>query len=87
MTLFTKIGVVVASLAFLGGLAAVVASFYFPFDINAPDFRSSFNFRQSSVLLSQGLAIMFAGLLLGVLCEISLKLKGFVAYASDKEQE
>jgi hypothetical protein len=73
--MFTKIGGIVASLAVLGGLAAVVGSFFFPFDINSPDYRTSFNFRQSTVLMSQGLAVLFAGLLLGVLCEISNKLE------------
>lgn len=73
--MFTKIGGIVASLAVLGGLAAVVGSFFFPFDINSPDYRASFNFRQSTVLMSQGLAVLFAGLLLGVLCEISNKLE------------
>jgi ABC-type uncharacterized transport system permease subunit len=73
--MFTKIGRIVAGLAALSGMVAVVASFFFPFDISSPDYRSSFNFRQSTTLMSQGLAILFAGLVLGVLCEISKKLE------------
>lgn len=73
--MFTKIGSVVAGLAVLGGMLAVIASFFFPFDMSSPEYRSSFNFRQSTALMSQGLTILFAGLVLGTLCEISKKLE------------
>jgi hypothetical protein len=72
--MFTTVGRNFAFLAVVGGFAAMVGSFFFPFDIQSPDFRTSFNFRQASVLMFQGSVSVFFGLVLGVLCEISRKL-------------
>jgi cytosine/uracil/thiamine/allantoin permease len=70
---FTKIGRIVGFLAIALGLAAIVGSFAIAPDVLAPDFnRNSLN--QSTLWLSQGSVLLFFGLVLGVLCEISLKL-------------
>lgn len=72
--MFTKIGINVAFLALFAGLLAIIASFFFPIDLQAADFRQSFNYRQGTLLFSQGAMSVFSGLILGVLCEISNKL-------------
>jgi len=73
---FTKIGRIVGFVTVASELAAIIASFFFPIDIKARNFdRASFNFRQATVLVEQGSILIFFGLVLGVLCEISLKLE------------
>ena len=73
---FTKIGRIVGFVTVAFGLAAIVALFFFPLDIKALYFDwASFNFRQATVLVEQGSILIFFGLVLGVLCEISLKLE------------
>ncbi|PZX05004.1 hypothetical protein [Celeribacter halophilus] len=74
--MFTKIGRIVGFVVVALGLAAFIGSFFFPSDLLSPEFdRQSFNFRQSTLLFTQGSIMVFAGLVLGVLCEISLKLE------------
>jgi hypothetical protein len=74
--MFTRIGRIVGFVAVALGFAAIVGSFFFPSDVLSAEFdQKSFNFRQSTLLLKQGSIIVFVGLVLGVLCEISLKLE------------
>lgn len=83
--MFTKIGRFGAYAMVYLGLAAIAGSFFFPFDITSPDYRSSFNFRQSTTLFSQGAISVFLGSALGVLCEINEKLDAF--FSSDKAND
>lgn len=75
--MFTKIGRIVGFLAVAGGFASIIGAYiFFPFDVLSPEFdRASFNFRQATVLITGGSKLVFFGLVLGVLCEISLKLE------------
>ena len=72
--MFTKIGRVVGVISVLLGVAAIVGSF-----VVAPDMLSSgydrMSMKQSALWLGQGSVLIFCGLVLGVLCEISLKLE------------
>jgi len=74
--MFARVGRIVAFLAVACGLAAIVGSFVVAPDVLSPGFdRTSLSFRQSTLWLSEGAALVFFGLVLGVLCEISLKLE------------
>jgi len=67
-----RVGRIVAFLAVACGLAAIVGSFVVAPDVLSPGFdRTSLSFRQSTLWRSAG----FFGLVLGVLCEMSLKLE------------
>ncbi|SNR38159.1 hypothetical protein [Puniceibacterium sediminis] len=73
--MFTRIGRIVGFVAVALGFAAIIGAFFFPVDLFSPEFdRTAFNFRQSTALFSQGSILVFFGLVLGVLCEISVKL-------------
>jgi len=74
--MFTRIGKVVSVIAVILGLAAIVASFVVAPDISSPEFSRA-SMAQSTLWLSQGAALVFSGLVLGVLCEISTKLDGW----------
>lgn len=75
---FTKAGGIVAWLAAVFGVAAVVAGY--EFDINQADSvvaeilkinATGWNGQQGRVFREQGFILLFCGLVLGVLCDIS----------------
>ncbi|KHQ52192.1 hypothetical protein [Mameliella alba] len=71
--MFTKFGRIVAFVAVAIGIAAIIGSFVVAPDVLAPEF-DRMSMKQSTLWLSQGSTLVFFGLALGVLCEISLKL-------------
>lgn len=74
--MFTKLGRIVGFLAVALGSIAIVGSWFVVPDVLSPDFdRTSLGFRQASLWATQGSVLVFFGLVLGVLCEISLKLE------------
>jgi len=74
--MFTKVGRVVSVITILLGLAAIAASFVVAPDISSSEFNRA-SIAKSTLWLSQGAALLFLGLVLGVLCEISTKLDGW----------
>ena len=71
--MFTKFGRIAGIGAVAIGIVAIIASFVVAPDVLAPDFDRT-SMEQSTLWLSQGSALVFFGLVLGVLCEISIKL-------------
>ena len=72
--MFTKIGRIVAYIAVIIGLVAIIGSFVVAPDVLSPDFKRS-SMRQSTLWLGQGSALVYLGLVLGIICEISRKLE------------
>ncbi|WP_172331667.1 hypothetical protein [Mangrovicoccus sp. HB161399] len=70
---FTKIGQRVAFLAVALGGVAIIASFFVGPTLFPDSDRASM--KQSGLFLRQGATMLFCGLILGVLCEISEKLE------------
>jgi len=70
---FTKFGRIAGVGAVAIGIVAIIGSFVVAPDVLAPDFDRT-SMAQSALWLSQGSALVFFGLVLGVLCEISIKL-------------
>lgn len=71
--MFTKIGRIVGFLAVILGFGGIIGSFVVAPDMMSPEF-TRMSLEQSSLWLSQGALLVFCGLSLGVLCEISAKL-------------
>ncbi|WP_141194802.1 EscU/YscU/HrcU family type III secretion system export apparatus switch protein [Maliponia aquimaris] len=71
--MFTRLGRVVGFVAVVLGIVAIIGSFVVAPDVLAPDF-DRISMKQSTLWLRQGSTLVFFGLVLGVLCEISLKL-------------
>ncbi|GAA6147752.1 hypothetical protein NBRC116586_08140 [Pseudooceanicola nitratireducens] len=71
--MFTKFGRIAGIGAVAIGIAAIIGSFVVAPDVLAADFDRT-SMEQSTLWFSQGSALVFFGLVLGVLCEISLKL-------------
>lgn len=71
--MFTKFGRIVGFVAVFIGIVAIIGSFVVAPDLLAPEF-DRMSMKQSTLWLSQGSTLIFFGLVLGVLCEISLKL-------------
>ncbi len=83
--MFTKIGFIVGFLAAAFGFAAIIGSFVMAPDVLSPEFdRKSLAFRQSTLWLNQGSMLVFYGLALGVLCEISRKLEKYALAGREK---
>ena len=72
--MFTKFGRIVGFVAVAIGLAAIVGSFVVAPDMLSPELDRR-SLAQSTLWLSQGSTLVFFGLVLGVLCEISVKLE------------
>jgi len=72
--MYTKIGEFVAFFAVALGLFSIVLSFFFAPDIYAPDFKRA-DLAQSSRFMKEGAFLLVIGVALGVLTEISKKLK------------
>ena len=74
--MFTKFGRIVGFLAIAFGLLAIIGSLVVAPDVMSPAFdRKSLAWRQHMLWVDQGSMLVFFGLVLGVLCEISLKLE------------
>ncbi|MBE9635797.1 hypothetical protein [Salipiger mangrovisoli] len=71
--MFTKIGGVLAGIAVLAGLAAIAGAYYFAPEMYSPDFNRA-SLKPYGLLFWQGAGLVFLGVVLGVLCEISRKL-------------
>ncbi|MFT7025869.1 MAG: cytosine/uracil/thiamine/allantoin permease [Paracoccaceae bacterium] len=72
--MFTKVGWGVSLLIVIFGFAAIIASFFVAPDVWSPDFTRA-SMKQSTLWMRQGSTLVYLGLLLGVFCEISQKLK------------
>jgi cytosine/uracil/thiamine/allantoin permease len=72
--MFTKIGWGVGLFAIVVGFVAIIASFVVAPDVRSPDFTRA-SMKQSTLWMTQGSIMVFFGLILGVLCEISQKLE------------
>jgi hypothetical protein len=72
--MFTKIGRIVGIVAVALGSLAIIGSFIMAPDVLSPEIDRP-SLKQSALWLSQGSMLLFFGLVLGVLCEISLKLE------------
>lgn len=72
--MFTTVGRIVSIVSIAIGFAAVIGSFLVAPDMLSPEV-DRISVKQSGLWLSQGATLVFCGLVLGVLCEISLKLE------------
>lgn len=82
--MYTRIGKIVAFIATALGIAGIVGSFLVAPDIYAPDFERG-SFEQSTLWMRQASILVAMGALLGVLCEISVKLeKFFISSAKER---
>lgn len=72
--MFTKVGRIAGFVSVSIGLAAIIGSFVVAPDMLSPDF-DRMSMKQSTLWMSEGATLVFCGLVLGVLCEISLKLE------------
>lgn len=72
--MFTKFGRIVGFVAVSIGFAAIIGSFIVAPDVLSVEFDRK-SMKQSTLWLSQGSTLVFFGFVLGVLCEISVKLE------------
>ena len=72
--MFTTLGYVASFFALGIGVAAIVGAFIVAPDMFAPDF-DRMDMRQSTLWMRQGATLIFLGLVLGELCEISEKVE------------
>lgn len=72
--MFTKFGRIVGYVAIIIGIVAIIGSIIVAPDMLGPEF-DRMSVKQSGLWMSQGSTLIFCGLVLGILSEISLKLE------------